>query len=640
MAFQDYSLTPASNTSLADGTFVGPNMLRNKVRPAIQQLMADGKGIANDIVTVNAAIAAIPAGPTGPAGDVARAADRAALAGIAGATAGLTRALTESGREGLHVFDSSDLSAKVAADTSQGIYIAPASAPTGASGAWVRRFNGRLNIKWFGGKADSTALVGTLFNGTDNTAALNSAKAVLALQRGGGSIYFPAGPGAYRFASRQVHTSGITIEGDGWHQAAGQVGAVTYVGVQRYPGTVFAFDSDVGGMLFYALTDNNADALALEYNSSIDSNIRNVMFYSAGGTGIAAHGIETRTILNMDNVRIENFAGCGLRIEAYGAGANPYGSSDGGTYRRVSCRFNRLHGLFIIGDDANVNHFDTLDCSLNGGFGFMSTAGLGNLFSVPHAAHNNQSHSLNVYAANHSVAQRNKVIADWAGLSDRNLGSYLMTGPIAENLLLAPYAELGEGEYAHMLAPTQMKGGNTLLSATSTVAVEKSGNYTRGAVSGFNDLGAVTVKTGLGRDPSGTQRTAFWYGSSDDDPTFDSFRLIKNFAWTGIWSWSYANSVQQMEQVTGHHVATNGLTNKYAIGFPNGIYMGTAESAPRMCPAQAAQPATGTYRTGDWVPNSTPTIASGKVLLKWVRLTSGSAHVAGTDWTPIYGTTT
>jgi lysophospholipase L1-like esterase len=51
MSFRDYSLTPASNTELADGTYVGPNMLRNKVRPAIQQLMADGKELATYVDT-------------------------------------------------------------------------------------------------------------------------------------------------------------------------------------------------------------------------------------------------------------------------------------------------------------------------------------------------------------------------------------------------------------------------------------------------------------------------------------------------------------------------------------------------------------------------------------------------------------
>lgn len=52
MAFKDYSTTPATNTSLADGTYVGPNMLRNKVRPAFQQIMADGRDLYNALAAI------------------------------------------------------------------------------------------------------------------------------------------------------------------------------------------------------------------------------------------------------------------------------------------------------------------------------------------------------------------------------------------------------------------------------------------------------------------------------------------------------------------------------------------------------------------------------------------------------------
>jgi hypothetical protein len=48
MAFKDYSNTPADNTALGDGTYIGPDMLRNKVRPALQQIAADGKELADD----------------------------------------------------------------------------------------------------------------------------------------------------------------------------------------------------------------------------------------------------------------------------------------------------------------------------------------------------------------------------------------------------------------------------------------------------------------------------------------------------------------------------------------------------------------------------------------------------------------
>lgn len=59
----------------------------------------------------------------------------------------------------------------------------------------------------------------------------------------------------------------------------------------------------------------------------------------------------------------------------------------------------------------------------------------------------------------------------------------------------------------------------------------------------------------------------------------------------------------------------------------------------RLDPAAAAAPTSGTYVSGDWVPNSAPVIATGKVLMGWIRLTTGSGNVAGTDWTPCYCTT-
>ena len=58
--------------------------------------------------------------------------------------------LREPGREGLFVFDSSNLSARVTADPLQGIVVPPASASTGASGAWVRQWDGINGYpEWF-----------------------------------------------------------------------------------------------------------------------------------------------------------------------------------------------------------------------------------------------------------------------------------------------------------------------------------------------------------------------------------------------------------------------------------------------------------------------------------------------------------
>lgn len=89
-----------------------------------------------------------------------------ALLAASGATAGTPAMLTEEGREGLFVFDGSNLSAEVAADTLQGVYVPPSTATTGASGAWVRRIDDAVHPEWWGAVGDGT---------TDDSAALAAA---------------------------------------------------------------------------------------------------------------------------------------------------------------------------------------------------------------------------------------------------------------------------------------------------------------------------------------------------------------------------------------------------------------------------------------------------------------------------------
>lgn len=518
--------------------------------------------------------------------------------------------LTENGRDGVFFFVSGNLSAQVTADVAQGVYVAPTSNVSGSAGAWVRRYSGPLDIRWFGGKADCTALVGSAFNGTDNSAALASAKTVLALTLGG-ALHFPQGNGAYRFASRQVFTGGIKITGDGWHENPGQVGATTYIGVQKYPGTVLCFDADVGGFQFIAFTDNNANATALEFQSSSGSIVRDIMFYSGGGTGVTAHGLEARAKIHTQNVRIENFAGSGLRQEAWSAGAVPYGSTDAATHIGLVCRFNRLHGIHNLGDDANVMSFIASDTALNGGCGVLDAGMLGNCYTVPHAATNNQSHPSNTYAASHSAAQRAQVLADAPFLSDRYSGSYYTTSAVGSHLFLNGYSEPGEGMVASLADATTVIGGGLAasisLTPTTKAFVLNQGFANRKAISGLNELHPTfKVAAGLGIDPSLNNKCAFWFGSDDDVPTMDGFKLCKDFQWAGVWTLQRGNSIQIEEYVTNAH-ASSALTNGYAKGFPNGIYMGTVQNCPRLLPAAAAAPTSGSYRTGDRIFNSAPT---------------------------------
>jgi hypothetical protein len=53
----------------------------------------------------------------------------------------------------------------------------------------------------------------------------------------------------------------------------------------------------------------------------------------------------------------------------------------------------------------------------------------------------------------------------------------------------------------------------------------------------------------------------------------------------------------------------------------------------------SAQPLSGTYVTGQFVASSQPVIVNGQTFLGWIRLTTGSSHVAGVDWSAIFGAT-
>jgi hypothetical protein len=109
--------------------------------------------------------------------------------------------LTEPGREGKFVFSTANLSAQVTADTRQGIYIAPTSDPTGASGAWVRQFSvGIAMASWFGAVADGTTNDAPAIN-----AALSQSLVSTVLLPAGtighspkdGKILIPSGKGLY-----------------------------------------------------------------------------------------------------------------------------------------------------------------------------------------------------------------------------------------------------------------------------------------------------------------------------------------------------------------------------------------------------------------------------------------------------------
>jgi hypothetical protein len=74
---------------------------------------------------------------------------------VAGLTGGEVIQLSDGGRSGQFTWVTGDQSALVALDPEEGINVAPASDPTGASGVWARIHDGQsFSIAWFGARPD------------------------------------------------------------------------------------------------------------------------------------------------------------------------------------------------------------------------------------------------------------------------------------------------------------------------------------------------------------------------------------------------------------------------------------------------------------------------------------------------------
>lgn len=111
-----------------------------------------------------ASLVSMEGGPSVEVGTVKRVDSLAALKSLTGVD-GRQSSLSGS-RAGVFKFDASDLSTEVTNDPQEGVYVAPDSDPTGASGAWVRQYSGAVNLKWFGAVGDGV---------TDDSTAIQAA---------------------------------------------------------------------------------------------------------------------------------------------------------------------------------------------------------------------------------------------------------------------------------------------------------------------------------------------------------------------------------------------------------------------------------------------------------------------------------
>jgi hypothetical protein len=296
-------------------------------------------------------------------------ADRAVLA-LASSQAGMA-ILREPGREGMFVWDGSNLSAKVTADPNQGVYVAPASDATGASGAWVRKFSGRVNVRWFGAVGDDVTNDGPAFlaalsciNGMGATAGYGYPG------RAGVSLLIPAGRYFLGTNTLDIITTMI-LEGEG-------------VGAEAAQSTVLRWSAGATGIRVQTRSTSGAttSGLSLAYSGE-GSIIRNLALIGGYTTTDADfHGIHLRGRATIQDCFIAGFEGEGIYIYA----ASPTnGNANNWRIERVvvqQCR----NGLLTDGPDVNAGHALAVSANSNRQWGIFDSSFLGNTYMACHVA--------------------------------------------------------------------------------------------------------------------------------------------------------------------------------------------------------------------------------------------------------------
>jgi hypothetical protein len=316
----------------------------------------------------------------GSGGGNAAAATRAALAA---ADAARPVVLTETGREGLFTFDPANLSAKVAADPKQGLFVAPGSDPTGAKGAWVRRFDGPLNVLWFGAKADFVSDDLPAFEAALETIRRMGASGVNC----GNRLVVPAGR-YYLSATLNLH-SAVTLQGAGSAQPYGTA-------------TILRFGKNCNGIVVNH-SNTHGDGTGSQGDAS-GSTIEGMQIWGGNvtvdGSGAvtsfkaadsnSGHGVRVRgAFVALKDVAAYFFGGSGFNIVCTaGSGGFAEGNANSFVLERCAATYNRGYGFEISGSDANAGTVNTCSAISNGGGGFIEYSFLGNSYLQCHARDN------------------------------------------------------------------------------------------------------------------------------------------------------------------------------------------------------------------------------------------------------------
>lgn len=203
----------------------------------------------------------------------------------------LSAILVSGGRSGTFYFDPSDLSAEVAEDTQQGVYVAPTSDVTGASGAWVRQYGQSVFLQpevcvtWFGATGDGS---------TDDTDACSAA---VALAGEGGAVRFPKTTVKYAVTGLSPMTQQTWI-GDGREKTLIEGdGSAATIRTNPYPAASYP----VRGFRMHGMRVKNTGDYALALHGSPDSSIQECLLEATGAPALSSR-LSVRSSINKNRI--------------------------------------------------------------------------------------------------------------------------------------------------------------------------------------------------------------------------------------------------------------------------------------------------------------------------------------------------
>jgi hypothetical protein len=247
---------------------------------------------------------------------------------VAGLTDGDIIYVSDAYRWGFFRWTTGDQSANVTADPKQGIWVAPATADTGASGAWQRLVDGSIRVDWFIEPGDA-----------DDTAGIQAALNYAAAGAGVGSVFQR---GTTVVFGRETYTISSTIEPTGFGQIAlvgqGLPGSTAAGGVTTTGGTCIIAAHTSGSAFRF-----KRGPVALRSMRIVGSAARK------SGANLSAHGLHFEpeddasansriNYVQLQDVRADNHPGIGIAV---------LGESVGTDFNRVWAHDNGSHGALV-----------------------------------------------------------------------------------------------------------------------------------------------------------------------------------------------------------------------------------------------------------------------------------------------------